>query len=155
MIDYLRCAVMTLVSSVITMFSPIRDVMIGMIILLSVNALFGLVADIIDGNGFCMRKALSFLGQCFVFFGLVTSLFAIGHFIHKHNEAVTCVSLVSIITTWVFAVNILRNCKECVPNKSPMYKLFDILHYIVSVQVIERIPYVANYMTDRKKDSEC
>jgi hypothetical protein len=33
-----------------------------------------------------------------------------------------------------------------------MYKLFDILHYIVSVQVIEKIPYVAAYMAEKQEE---
>lgn len=146
MIDNLKHLIVMAVSCLISMFSPIDDVLLGMVVLLCVNGAFGLVADIIQGDGWHTKKALSFLTQCFVYFGLVMSLFVVGHLIHKHDEAVTCVSIISIITTWVFTVNILRNGKLCTPEGSPMHRLFDILHYIASVQVVERIPYVSDFM---------
>lgn len=152
MVYYLKAAVITFISGLLTLFSPIQDILIGMVILLSINGLFGLIADIMDGERWHSKKALSFLYQCFIYFGLVMSLFVVGKFIHKPSEAATCVSMISIITTWVFTINILRNVKQCMPRSSPMYKLFDILHYIVSVQVIEKIPYVAAYMAEKQEE---
>ena len=154
MVDYIRSAVVALVSCLLTLFSPIQDVLVGMVVLLALNGFLGLVADIINGNGWKMGKATKFLIQCFVYFVLVMSLFVVGHFIHKHDEAVTCVSIISIITTWVFGINILRNCRECCPRTSSMHRLFDILYYIVSVQIIEKVPFVANYIKHKEEENE-
>lgn len=154
MIDYIRSAVVALISCLLTLFSPIQDVLVGMTVLLALNGFLGLLADIINGNGWVMNKALKFLIQCFVYFVLVMALFVVGHLIHKHNEAITCVSIISIITTWVFGINILRNCKECCPKTSSMYKLFDILYYIVSIQIIEKVPFVANYIKHKEAENE-
>lgn len=154
MVEYIRSAVVALVSCLITLFSPIEDIMLGMVVLLAVNGLFGLLADIINGVGWKTKKAIGFLYQTAVYFVLVMSLFVVGKFIHKHDEAVTCVSMISVITTWVFGINIFRNGRECCPKNSSMYKLFDILHYIVSVQIIEKIPYIENYIREKQKDKE-
>ena len=154
MVEYIRSAVIALVSCLITLFSPIEDIMLGMVVLLAVNGLFGLLADIFNGVGWKTKKAIGFLYQTAVFFVLVMSLFVVGKLIHKHEEAITCVSVISVITTWVFGINILRNGRECCPKGSQMYKLFDILHYIVSVQIIEKIPYIENYIIEKQKENE-
>lgn len=142
-----------IISSVISLFTPIQDVVLAMLILFCVNGAFGLLADIIDGNGWSNKKALSFLKQCFIFFGTLFSLFAIGHFLHEEDETFTCVKIICIITTWVFGVNILRNARQSCSNGSSMYRLFDILYYIVSVQVVEKIPFVSNYIAARKSNN--
>lgn len=153
MVDFLRTAIAMLFSCLLTLFSPIQDILIGMVVLLAMNGLFGLLADIINGNGWKMNKATRFLVQCFVYFVLVMALFVVGHFIHKDSEAATCVSIISIITTWVFSINILRNCRNCCPKTSSMYKLFDILYYVVSIQIVEKIPFVASYIAHKAEEN--
>ncbi len=153
MVDFLRTAIAMLFSCLLTLFSPIQDILIGMVVLLAMNGLFGLLADIINGNGWKMNKATRFLVQCFVYFVLVMALFVVGHFIHKDSEVATCVSIISIITTWVFSINILRNCRNCCPKTSSMYKLFDILYYIVSIQIVEKVPFVASYIARKEEES--
>lgn len=153
MVDFLRTAIAMLFSCLLTLFSPIQDILIGMVVLLAMNGVFGLLADIINGNGWKMNKATRFLIQCFVYFVLVMALFVVGHFIHKDSEAATCVSIISIITTWVFSINILRNCRNCCPKTSSMYKLFDILYYIVSIQIVEKVPFVASYIARKEEES--
>lgn len=152
MVDFLRTAIAALFSCLLTLFSPIQDILIGMVVLFAVNGLFGLFADIINGNGWKMYKATKFLVQCCVYFTLVMALFVVGHFIHKDNEAATCVSVVSIITTWVFSINILRNSRNSCPKTSSMYKLFDILYYIVSIQIVEKVPFVASYIARKEEE---
>lgn len=153
MIDFLRTAIAMLFSCLLALFSPIQDILIGMVVLLAMNGLFGLLADIINGKGWKMNKATRFLVQCFVYFVLVMALFVVGHFIHKDSEAATCVSIISIITTWVFSINILRNCRNCCPKTSSMYKLFDILYYVVSIQIVEKIPFVASYIAHKAEEN--
>ena len=152
MVDFIRSAIVALISCLLTLFSPIQDILVGMVVLLTLNGVCGLFADIINGNGWEMNKATKFLVQCFVYFVLVMALFVVGHFIHKHDEAITCVKIIMIITTWVFSINILRNCRNCCPQESSMYKLLDILYYIVSVQIVEKIPFVASYIARKGEE---
>ena len=153
MVDFLRTAIAALFSCLLTLFSPIHDILIGMVVLFAVNGIFGLFADIINGNGWKMNKATNFIVQCAVYFVLVMALFIVGHFIHKDTEAATCVSVVSIITTWVFSINILRNGRNSCPKDSSMYKLFDILYYVVSIQIVEKIPFVASYIASKGEET--
>ena len=125
MVDFIRSAIVALISCLLTLFSPIQDILVGMVVLLTLNGVCGLFADIINGNGWEMNKATKFLVQCFVYFVLVM----------------------------VFSINILRNCRNCCPQESSMYKLFDILYYIVSVQIVEKIPFVASYIASKGEET--
>lgn len=157
MITELKTLIVLAVSSLISLFSPIKDVMVAMLILFCVNGAFGLFADIFTGKGWNTKKALSFLLQIFIFFGSISSVFAVGKFLHEEDETLAYVKVICIITTWVFSVNIFRNCRTCTPEGSSMHQLFDILYYISSVQVVERIPFVKEYLMSKKgeKKDEC
>lgn len=157
MITELKTLIVLAVSSLISLFSPIKDVLIAMLILFCVNGAFGLLADIFNGRGWDTKKALSFLLQIFIFFGAISTVFAVGKFLHEEDETMTCVKIICIITTWVFSVNIFRNCRVCTPNGSSMHRLFDILYYVASVQVVEKIPFVKEYLMSKKGEekNEC
>lgn len=141
------------ISSIVAMFAPIGDMMIAMLLLFIINGGVGLLEDIINGDGWKKKKAMAFGMQCAVYFGTIMSLFVIGRLIHKHIEAVTCVNTISIVTIWVFGTNILRNARDCCTIDSSMYKLFDILYYVVSVQVVERLPIVQSYIAARRAEN--
>ena len=148
-----RILIGIVVSSVISLLAPIGDVMWGMLLLFLVNGGMGLLEDIINGEGWKKKKAMAFGVQCAVYFGTVMSMFAIGRLIHKHDEAVSCVNTVSVVTMWVFGTNVLRNARDCCTEGSSMYKLFDILYYVASVQVVERLPIVRNYIAARRAEN--
>lgn len=149
----IKLFVSLIVSSVISLFSPIKDILLAMLVLFIVNSLLGLLEDILHGSGWSTRKALSFGGQCGIYFGTIMSVFMIGHLIDERDEALVCVKVISIITAWVFGVNIFRNGRDCMPAGSSMHKLFDILYYVASVQAVEKIPFVKSYLM-RKKSTD-
>ena len=142
MIDFLRGVFVALFSFLVVVFTPIKDSLIGM-----------LIADIMNGGGFKAKKALIFTKQCFIYYGTILLLFPVGFFLHKQEETATAIGVVSMITAWVFVANILRNCRACCPKDTPMYKLFDILYYIVSVQVVEKIPFIASYIARKTEEN--
>lgn len=148
-IEQVKYIITLLLSSLLAMFHPLEDVMKGMLWLFVINGVIGLLADIFSGNKWSYKKACNFFIQCAVFFGVLLSLFAIGTYIHKHEEAMTCVSIISIIAVWVFSTNIFRNARNICTKGSSMYKFFDILYYVASVQVVEKIPFVQDYMIDK------
>lgn len=153
MIDFLRGVFVALFSFLVVVFTPIKDSLIGMLILFAANGLFGLIADIMNGGGFKAKKALIFTKQCFIYYGTILFLFPVGFFLHKQEETATAIGVVSMITAWVFVANILRNCRACCPKDTPMYKIFDILYYIISVQVVEKIPFIASYIARKEGEN--
>lgn len=147
----IRLFVGVVTSSIVALFAPIGHVMFAMVWLFAINGAMGLLEDILHADGWKTKKALSFIGQCGIYFGTVMSLFLIGHLIHEHENAMSSVKMISIITVWVFGTNILKNARDCCPAGSSMYKLFDILYYVASVQAIEKIPFVQNYLSRKKE----
>ena len=154
MIDFIRGILITFISYLLTFFAPVQDFFVGMLFLFVANVVFGVIADYINGSKWQKRKFFRFFWDCFIFFGLLSFFYIIGHFVHKQEEAITCVSVISLIAIWAFGINILRNCRNCCLRTSSMYKLFDILYYIVSIQIIVKVPFVANYIKHKEKENE-
>lgn len=142
-----------MVSALLSLVNPIKDFMFGMLILFAVNFVIGYVADLCNGRKWSWVKAMAFLKHAAVFFVLLASFFAIGHMMHRVDEAVTCVSTVCCITLWLFTVNILKNIKQSMRDKSsPWYRLVNIIHYIVSIRIVERWPLLKNSLIKTEKD---
>lgn len=151
-------AIITLfISSLIAIFTPVKDLMLAMVVLFSLNFAIGFIAD-----EFVLRlkrkQVLTKWGwyvlQCGLYFFVIFSLFAVGRLCHRDVESINCVTIVSVITIWVFAISILKGFKLLLPNESTMYKLADILLWIVSVKIVEKIPYIAEYLQSRHNEAQ-
>nr|DAR63561.1 MAG TPA: holin [Caudoviricetes sp.] len=154
MIDFIRGVLVTFLSCLLAFFAPVQDFLIAMFCLFVANVAFGVLADYINGGEWQRRKFFVFFRDCLVFFGLVASFYVIGYFVHRREEATTCVSVSCLLAIWAFGINILRNCRNCCLKTSSMYKLFDILYFIVSAQVIQKVPFVAEYIKNKEAENE-
>ncbi|WP_314923050.1 phage holin family protein [Prevotella pallens] len=154
MIDFIRGVLVTFLSCLLAFFAPVQDFLVSMFCLFVANVAFGVLADYVNGGEWQKRKFFVFFRDCLVFFGLIVAFFVIGYFAHRREEAATCVSVTCLLAIWAFGLNILRNCKECCLKTSSMYKLFDILYFIVSAQVIKKVPFVAEYIKSKEVENE-
>ncbi len=148
-----KTILMGIVSSIILMLNPIKDFVVGMLIVFTLNYLAGWTADRVTGGSWSMKKTFSFGKQCFVFFGIIVFIFVTGHFLHKGDEALIGVQYVCIIAVWAYSRNILRNLRDHILEKgTTMWQLVDILYWIISFEIIEKLPAVKKYL--EKKDKE-
>lgn len=151
----IKAALIALVSGVIVMLNPIEDFVIGMLIVFTMNYLVGWMADAVTGGKWSWKKTLHFGMQCFVFFGIIVFLFVIGHFLHKNEEALVGVQYICLIAAWAYCKNTLRNLKDHVVIKgSTMATVVDILYYIISFELLEKLPMVKSYLEKKKEDGE-
>ena len=139
-------------AAVISFFMPIGDFMLAMIVLFIVNFSFGLIADIVNGGGWENKKALQFFGQSTVFFVLMLSVLTVGDKLHDHAEAISSVKYLCTVTTCFFAVNITRNWMNITPKESVFYKIASFIHYVLSMQFVERIPLMKRFMAEKKQE---
>lgn len=139
-------------SALVSFFMPIKDFMIAMIILFLVNFSFGLLADIINGGCWERKKALQFFTQSLGFFLLVFCMFSIGEKMHAHQEAVSSVKYLCTVAVWFFSVNITRNCMEITPKGSVFHRIAYFVYYVLSVQFVERIPFLKRFITEKEKE---
>lgn len=126
--------------------------MLAMIVLFIVNFSFGLLADIVNGGGWERKKALQFFTQSMVFFLLAFCIFSIGEKMHAHQEAVSSVKYLCTVAVWFFSVNIARNWMNITPRKSVFHRIAYFVYYVLSVQFVERIPFLKRFIAEKEKE---
>lgn len=141
-------------AAVMSFFMPIGDFMLAMIILFIVNFSFGLIADIVNGGSWQNKKAVKFFGQSTLFFVLMLSVLAVGDKLHDHEEAISGVKYFCSMATYFFAVNITRNWKLTAPLGSVWYRIASFCYYVLSVQFIEKLPYLKKFAEKEEKQEE-
>lgn len=151
-ITELKTLVLTLFGLLASLFSPIQDFMRAMLILLTVNLLFGIGAAITSGEGWSWKKASMFFVFCTGLFFCFASMFAVGHFLHQDAEAVMCVKYACFIALWVFGTNILKNWRKMLRPGTATYKFVDIIYYVLTVQFVEKLPWVKKYQEERENN---
>lgn len=149
----LKTLAITIFGLTASLLSPIQDFMVAMMILLTINLLFGIASAVVSGEGWSWKKASMFFVFCGGFFFTAGSMFAVGHFLHQDAEAALCVKYACFIAVWVFGTNILRNWRQMLKPGTSTYKFVDILLYVLSVQFVEKLPWVKKWQ-EEQKDSE-
>lgn len=141
-------------SAVLSFFMPISDFIEAMIMLFLVNFVFGVLADIVNGQGWSKKKANTFFLYCLVFFAIALFIFTIGHLLHAHNEAIQGVKYLCVVSLWFFGVNIARNWKQITIEGSTFHKLASFIYYVLSMQVVEKIPFLRQFIEDKKDNGQ-
>ena len=144
-------------------FFPIRDFFTAMLCVFAANFFVGLTADIKSGGHWDNRKAEMFFFHVFIFFGIACFIFIIAHLMHIREQGITAVTWLCYAAIWFYAQNILRNLKSFVSRNTPLWRLIALLYYVVSCQMIERIPYLGEFVNNkstvqkpsRRKKDEC
>lgn len=147
----LKTLVVTIFGLLASMFSPIKDFMLAMLILLTVNLVFGIASAIAKREPWSWKKACMFFVFCGGLFFTFASMFAVGHFLHNDAEAALCVKYACFIAVWVFGTNILKNWLSMLREGTSMYKFVSILLYVLTVQFVEKLPFVKKWQEEQDK----
>lgn len=148
----IRTLLITVFGLLASLFSPIEDFMVAMMILLTVNLVFGIASAVVSGEGWSWKKACMFFVFCGGFFFTAGSMFAVGHFLHNDAEAALCVKYACFIAVWVFGTNILKNWKKMLKEGTATWKFVDVLLYVLTVQFVERLPFVKKWQEEREAE---
>lgn len=152
--DY-RTLIAGLIAGILGWLEPIAGDCFTLIYIFVLNFFFGYLADrIVAGNDFNLKKAWRCLTEAALFFLLVLSIYGIGQMKHQPEAAVQCVSTVAYIVIYFYATNILRNLKQVLKDGTPAYNVVDFLYYILSFEIIHRIPVLGNYIDKRNHDRQ-
>jgi hypothetical protein len=146
MIDELKGVLMVLGSWLFSRLVPIADFMQGMLLLFLINFVFGVVDDVVKGNGWEWRKAKTFFLHILVFFVIAACMCIVGYFLHNAEEAITGIRIMCVMAVWFYGVNILKNVCRILVTNTPMWKFFNFLYWVLSLKMVEKIPYLSEYM---------
>lgn len=152
--DDIRIILANLISAVFSFLSPITDFMAAIVVLFIINFIFGLTADIVGGEGWRWKKAFRFFVHCLVFFALAASVYVCGHFMHNESGAIQCVTYICYVAIWAYSVNVLRNLRLIIKEGTPLFKVVDILYYVLTLKMVSKIPFVNDYINSKEDKNE-
>ena len=149
-----KVIIVNVITAVLGFLSPIQDFMVAIVVLFACNFVFGLTADMVTGGEWSWKKAWRFLWQSFIFFVLAAAVFTCGHYMHNEGGAIQCVSYICYVTIYIYGVNILRNIRHMLQEGSGMYRVVDILYYVLTLKVVDKIPFLSEYLKKSKKEAD-
>ena len=152
-ITFVKAAIIGIVSEMLAFFAPIEGNFIAMVWLFALNFLFGMLADVLAGREFSMRKAIACITHATMFFTLCASLYGIGYFQNMCEEVLNqCVSSFCWILVYCYSTNIVRNIRSVLRNETPAYKAIDLLYSALTLAFVKTLPFVAEIIKQRKED---
>ena len=147
--EELRTYFVMLVGTLLSLLAPIQNFMYAMLILFGINFFFGIVAAIVNKEKWSNKKALMFFVYCAIFLVTACSAFVIGHFLGEQEQAVAVVKVLCFLAVYIFGTNIFRNLTNITPKGTSWFKLFDLCYYVLSVQFLEKLPFVKKWQEER------
>lgn len=150
----IKAYIIMVVGALFTLLSPIQNFMYAMVLLFGVNFAFGLVAAIVNKEGWSTKKALWFFAYCAIFFVTAASFFIIGHFMEEEGQAIAVVKILCYVAIYIFGTNICRNWLNILTPNTAWYKMVDLLYYVLSVKFIERFNIVKRWQEERGEKTE-
>lgn len=145
----IKTFIVSVVGAIFTLLAPIQNFMYAMVLLFGVNFMFGLVAAIVNKEGWSTKKALWFFAYCSIFFVTAASFFIIGHFMNEKGQAIAVVKILCYVAIYIFGTNICRNWLNILSPDTAWYKFVDLLYYVLSVKFIERFKFVRQWQQER------
>ena len=151
MINELKAVLLIVFSAIGSFFMPITDYMMAILMLLGVNFLSGWIEDELHGKGWKWKKAFKTFYECFVMVAIGACLFVIGHYMHKDESAIQCLSVIYFAAIWFYSVNILNNWKKILPSGTTLHRFVSFLHFAVSLQLVEKVPYLKAFLKEKEE----
>lgn len=147
MYNTIRNLVITIFGVLLGYFAPLKDIVFVIFFIFLLNCLFGLVAGVgVQGEKFSLKKFFRCIMETLVFYVIVLSIFIIGEKMGNIDGALQCISGVVYAIIYFYSVNILRNAHKLLPKS----KVIKFLYYVLSFEVIKKIPYLQQFQ--EKKD---
>lgn len=140
-----KAVIVGIFSAIMAFLEPLAGDLEAMLILFATNAVFGIIADIVDGRKWDKRKIRMAFVEALLFFLFVFLIFSIGNLKGNMDGALQCVSFVSYSLIYYYGTNICRNMMNVLPDESTGHKCFAFIYYLLSVEFIKKIPFLAQY----------
>lgn len=150
MIDALKNTLIGIALAVLAYLRPLQGELSSLFLIFFINFVAGYLSGMIaNRENFEIRKALRCIGEATVFFAFCTCIYAIGKFKDEEPGALQCVSFVTYVVIYFYAVNILKNLKAVFREGTTPWMVFSFLYYVLRFKFIERIPYLKEYLNTK------
>lgn len=143
MCDTIKNLIVSVTSVLIGYFAPLKDIVFVIFFIFLLNCLFGLLAGVsVEGERFNLKKFFRCIMETLVFYVIVLSIYLVGEKMGNPAGAIQCISGVVYAIIYFYTVNILRNAHKLLPKSKVIHFLF----YVLSFEVIKKIPYLQQYI---------
>jgi hypothetical protein len=113
MIENIRSLCVGIAIAVIAFLKPIEGELTSLMIVFFLNFFFGYLSGMIANHeDFSIKKALRCGAEATVFFILCCAIYTVGQMKHQYEGALQCVSFVTYVVLYFYALNILKNLKK-------------------------------------------
>lgn len=151
-ITFVKAMIIGIMSELFAFFAPIGNNFMALVWLFALNFLFGMLADVLTGRDFSMRKAFTCISHATLFFALCASLYGIGHYQQMNNEVLhQCVSSFCWILVYCYSTNIVRNVRSLLRNTTPAFKAVDLLYSALTLTFVKALPFLGEILNQRKE----
>lgn len=154
-ITFTKAAIIGIVSELLAFFAPIENNYIALVWLFGLNFLFGLLADVLRGKDFSMKKAIACITHASLFFALCASLYGIGYFQNVSEEMLNqCVSSFCWILVYCYSTNIVRNIRSVLDKETPAYKALDLVYHTLTMAFVKALPYIGDIIKQKREEKD-
>lgn len=141
----------TLFSITLAYFAPVTDMVFVIFFIFAINCIAGLIAGIVAKHErFNNRKFFHCLLETFVFYVIVLSIYIIGEKMKNLDGALQCITGIVYAVCYFYGVNTLRNMRKLFPHSRPL----NFIYYVLSFEVVRKIPYLQQFLDNEKKEEE-
>lgn len=143
MFDTIKNLIVSITSVVVGYFAPLKDIVFVIFFVFLLNCIFGLIAGVgVQNERFNLKKFFRCITEALVFYVVVLSIYLVGEKMGNSSGAIQCISGVVYAIIYFYTVNILRNMHKLLPKSKTIQFMF----YVLSFEVIKRIPYLQQYL---------
>lgn len=141
----------TLFSVTLAYFAPISDMVFVIFFIFLINMMAGLVSGIVvDNEPFNNKKFFHCIVETCVFYLIVGSVFLVGEKLNNINGALQCITGVVYAILYFYGTNTLRNLQKLFPDN----KVVAFIYYVVSFEVVKKIPYLQQFQDRNIKEDK-
>jgi hypothetical protein len=129
-------------------FAPIQNMVFVIFFVFAINCMAGMIAGIVAKHErFNLKKFFHCMLETFVFYVIVLSVFTIGEKMRNLDGAIQCITGVVYAILYFYGVNTLRNLNILFPES----KVIRFLFYVLSFEVVKKIPYMQQFINKEKE----
>ena len=155
MLEQFRSLLVGITLAVLAFLKPIDGELTSLLLVFFLNFVFGYLSGMIaNREDFDLKKALRCGGEATVFFVLCCAIYTIGKVKGEHQGALQCVSFISYVVIYFYALNILKNLKKIFKYDTPPWYVVAFIYYVLRFKFIEKVPYLTEYLNLHQKEND-
>lgn len=155
MLNFAKNTIIGIFLAVLAYLRPLQGELSSLFLIFFLNFFVGYLSGMIANHeDFEIKKAARCVGEATVFFAFCTCIYAIGKFKNQEQGALQCVSFVTYVVIYFYAVNIIKNLMKIFKGGTTPCMIFAFLYYVLRFKFIERIPYLKSYLNTKDNNDE-